>query len=241
MRKPFLWERLFFCIMNNLSIAHKQLLLQRFEAVLTAERRQKFEHVWLQRNSCLRLVLENIYQPLNASAIVRTADALGIHNLHIVENEHPWTINRKISKGALDWLDIEHSHSIQNTLLTLKTKGFEIAVTDFTPNAIAVYDYKPTRPVAVLMGTELTGISDEARAMADVSLVVPMRGFTQSLNVSVAAGIVLSQLTPATRELCGAFPYSEEEKLDALLHWSKNAIYWSDTIIRDFQKEVVGL
>ncbi len=224
--------------MENLTIEQKIELLRRFEEVLTPERRSRFEEVWNQRNSCLRLVLENIYQSLNASAIVRTADALGIHHLHIVEDEHPWTVNRKISKGALDWLDLESSKSIESTLLSLKSQGFEIAVTDFSPEAISIYDYKPEKPVAVLMGTELTGISETARKWADVSLVVPMMGFTQSLNVSVAAGIVLSQLSPRTRELNHEFPFSEEQKLDALLLWSKNAIYWSNTIIEQFQKEI---
>lgn len=230
-------ERLFFYLMENLSYAQKLDLLRRFEEVLTPERRQRFEDVWHQRNSCLRLVLENIYQPLNASAIVRTSDALGVHHLHIVEDEHPWTINRKISKGALDWLDIENSKSIEKTLLSLKSKGFEIAVTDFTAESISIYDYRPERPVAVLMGTELTGISETARKMADVSLVIPMKGFTQSLNVSVAAGIVLSQLSPHTRALNSTFPYSEEDKLDAMLLWSRNAIYWSKTIIKEFVQE----
>ncbi len=230
-------ERLFFYLMENLSIKQKQELLRRFEEVLTPERRQRFDEVWGQRNSCLRLVLENIYQSLNASAIVRTADALGIHHLHIVEDEHPWTINRKISKGALDWLQLENTKSVENTLLSLKSKGFQIAVTDFTPDSISIYDYNPTSPVAVVMGTELTGISETARKMADVSLVIPMMGFTQSLNVSVAAGIVLSQLSPKTRALNDTFPYSEEQRLDAMLHWSKNAIYWSNTIVAQFMSE----
>jgi tRNA (guanosine-2'-O-)-methyltransferase len=230
-------ERLFFYLMENLSIKQKQELLRRFEEVLTPERRQRFDEVWGQRNSCLRLVLENIYQSLNASAIIRTADALGIHHLHIVEDEHPWTINRKISKGALDWLQLENTKSVENTLLSLKSKGFQIAVTDFTPDSISIYDYNPTSPVAVVMGTELTGISETARKMADVSLVIPMMGFTQSLNVSVAAGIVLSQLSPKTRALNDTFPYSEEQRLDAMLHWSKNAIYWSNTIVAQFMSE----
>lgn len=230
-------ERLFFYLMENLSIKQKQELLRRFEEVLTPERRQRFDEVWGHRNSCLRLVLENIYQSLNASAIVRTADALGIHHLHIVEDEHPWTINRKISKGALDWLQLENTKSVENTLLSLKSKGFQIAVTDFTPDSISIYDYNPTSPVAVVMGTELTGISETARKMADVSLVIPMMGFTQSLNVSVAAGIVLSQLSPKTRALNDTFPYSEEQRLDAMLHWSKNAIYWSNTIVAQFMSE----
>jgi tRNA (guanosine-2'-O-)-methyltransferase len=230
-------ERLFFYLMENLSIKQKQELLRRFEEVLTPERRQRFDEVWGHRNSCLRLVLENIYQSLNASAIVRTADALGIHHLHIVEDEHPWTINRKISKGALDWLQLENTKSVENTLLSLKSKGFQIAVTDFTPDSISIYDYNPTSPVAVVMGTELTGISETARKMADVSLVIPMMGFTQSLNVSVAAGIVLSQLSPKTRALNDTFPYSEEQRLNAMLHWSKNAIYWSNTIVAQFMSE----
>ena len=137
----------------------------------------------------------------------------------------------------MDWLDIENSKSIEKSLLSLKSKGFEIAVTDFTAESISIYDYRPKRPVAVLMGTELTGISETARKMADVSLVIPMKGFTQSLNVSVAAGIVLSQLSPHTRALNSTFPYSEEDKLDAMLLWSRNAIYWSKTIIKEFVQE----
>ncbi|MEY2938147.1 MAG: hypothetical protein RL062_736, partial [Bacteroidota bacterium] len=143
-------------------------MLQRFAEVLTPDRMERFEQVWMQRNPCVRLILENIYQPLNASAIVRTADALGVHHLHVVENEHPWTINRKIAKGALDWLDIEHSKDIAGTLDGLKRQGFEIAVTDFSETAISIYDYQPQKPVAVLMGTELTGISQVAREKADV-------------------------------------------------------------------------
>jgi tRNA (guanosine-2'-O-)-methyltransferase len=224
--------------MRDLSTQQKQLLLQRFAEVLTPDRMERFEQVWMQRNPCVRLILENIYQPLNASAIVRTADALGVHHLHVVENEHPWTINRKIAKGALDWLDIEHSKDIAGTLDGLKRQGFEIAVTDFSETAISIYDYQPQKPVAVLMGTELTGISQVARENADVSLVIPMMGFTQSLNVSVAAGIVLSQIAPATRKLKERFPFTEEQRLDAMLHWSKNAIYWSDTIVAQFMSEI---
>ena len=238
MRKPFLLERLFFYIMQNFTLSQKQELFRRVEEVLTPDRRIRFDQVWGQRNSCLRLVLENIYQSLNASAIVRTADALGIHHLHIVEDEHPWTMNRKISKGALDWLELEKSKSTASTLLSLKAKGFQIAVTDFTPDAISIYDFKPTSPVAVIMGTELTGISEIAKSMADVSLVIPMMGFTQSLNVSVASGIILSQLSPITRALNESFPYSEEQRLDAMLHWSKNAIYWSNTIVDQFESEI---
>ncbi len=212
-------------------------MLQRFEEVLTPDRISRFEQVWNQRNPCVRLILENIYQALNASAILRTADALGIHHLHVVENEHPWTINRKIAKGALDWLEIEHSKDIAATIMDLKSKGFEIAVTDVSDDAISIYDYRPQKSVAVLMGTELTGISQTAREMADVSLVIPMMGFTQSLNVSVAAGIVLSQISPSTRSLREHFSFSEEQKLDAFLHWSKNSIYWSDSIVQKFMEE----
>jgi tRNA (guanosine-2'-O-)-methyltransferase len=204
---------------------------------LTAEKQQKFEQVWNQRNTCLHIVLENIYQSLNASAIVRSADALGVHYLHVLEDEHPWEMNRKISKGAMDWMDIQKSKDPREMMMSLKSKGFELVVTDFSPNAIAIEDYQPQRPVALVMGTELTGISDVARELADVSVVIPMSGFSQSLNVSVATGIAVAQLSRKTMQLKTMFPPSEEDRLDALNLWSRNTIYWSDQIMRDFLAE----
>lgn len=220
-----------------MTLDQKKALYQRFCSVLTPDRQQKFEQVWNQRNTCLHLVLENIYQSLNASAIVRTADALGVQYLHVLEDEHPWEMNRKISKGAMDWMDIQRSKDPREMMLSLKSKGFELVVTDFSPNAIDIEDYHPQRPVALVMGTELTGISDVARELADVQVVIPMSGFSQSLNVSVATGIAVSQLSRKTMHLKSTFPPTEEERLDALNLWSKNAIYWSDQIIRDFSAE----
>jgi tRNA (guanosine-2'-O-)-methyltransferase len=220
-----------------MTLDQKKALYQRFCSVLTPERQQKFEQVWNQRNTCLHLVLENIYQSLNASAIVRTADAMGVQYLHVLEDEHPWEMNRKISKGAMDWMDIQRSKDPREMMLSLKSKGFELVVTDFSPNAIDIEDYHPQRPVALVMGTELTGISDVARELADVQVVIPMSGFSQSLNVSVATGIAVSQLSRKTMHLKSTFPPTEEERLDALNHWSKNAIYWSDQIVRDFLAE----
>ena len=226
-----------FFLASYMTLDQKIALYQAFCKVLTPERQLKFEQVWEQRNTCLHLVLENIYQSLNASAIVRTADALGIHYLHVVEDEHPWEINRKISKGALDWLDIQRSKNAREMMLSLKSIGFELAVTDFSPSAIPIEDYEPKRPVALVMGTELSGISDVARELADVQLIIPMSGFSQSLNVSVATGIAVSQLSRKTMQLKEQFPPSTEERYDALNLWSKNAIYWSDQIIKDFSVE----
>ena len=220
-----------------MTLDQKKLLYQKFCAVLTAEKQEKFEQVWNQRNTCLHLVLENIYQSLNASAIVRSADALGVHYLHVLEDEHPWEMNRKISKGAMDWMDIQRCKDPREMMLSLKSKGFELVVTDFSPNAIDIEDYHPQRPVALVMGTELTGISDTARELADVQVVIPMSGFSQSLNVSVATGIAVAQLSRKTMFLKEKFPPAEEERMDALNLWAKNTIYWSDQIIKDFELE----
>jgi len=223
--------------MQNLPLEQKKALYFHLSKHLSATKIPLFEQVWSQRNSALRLVLENIYQPLNASAILRSADALGIHWVDVIENEHPWTINRKIAKGALDWLKIQRHQSVSEVLLPLKQKGFQIVATDFAPTAISIHDFIPTRPVALVMGTELTGISEEVKEMADVSLVIPMSGFSKSLNVSVAAGIALSHLTPRTQQLCSAFPFDEEEKYDTLIQWACHSIYWSDTLVREFMEQ----
>lgn len=224
--------------MQTLHLEQKKALYFHLSKHLSATKVPLFEQVWSQRNSALRLVLENIYQPLNASAILRTADALGVHWIDVVENEHPWTINRKIAKGALDWLKIEKHQEVAFVLNQAKSKGFEIAVTDFSPEAISIYEYIPNRPVALVMGTELSGISKEVKEMADVSLVIPMTGFSKSLNVSVAAGIVLSHLAPHTQKLCAQFPFLEEEKYDTLIQWACHSIYWSDTLVKEFMDEI---
>jgi tRNA (guanosine-2'-O-)-methyltransferase len=220
-----------------MTLDQKKVLYQKFCGVLTAEKQAKFEQVWNQRNTCLHLVLENIYQSLNASAIVRTADALGVHYLHVLEDEHPWEINRKIAKGAMDWMDIQRGKDPREMMMSLKSKGFELVVTDFSPDAIDIQDYHPQRPVALVMGTELTGISEVARELADVKVVIPMSGFSQSLNVSVATGIAVAQLYRKTMFLKEKFPPAYEERIDALNLWAKNTIYWSDQIIKDFELE----
>ncbi len=224
--------------MQSLSLKQKKELFLHLSKHLSETKLPLFEQVWSNRNSALRLVLENIYQPLNASAILRTADALGVHWIDVVENEHPWTINRKIAKGALDWLKIEKHQEVTAVLNLAKLQGFEIAVTDFSPEAISIYEYVPTRPVALVMGTELSGISKKVKEMADVSLVIPMTGFSKSLNVSVAAGIAISHLTLPTQSLSSQFPFQEEEKYDAFIQWARHSIYWSDALVKEFMEEI---
>jgi tRNA (guanosine-2'-O-)-methyltransferase len=223
--------------MRTLDLGQKKALYLHLCQHLSPNKITLFDQVWSQRNSALRLVLENIYQPLNASAILRTADALGIHWVDVIENEHPWTINRKIAKGALDWLHIQRHQAVEEVLLDLKKKGFQIVVTDFSPEAISIHDFVPEKPVALVMGTELSGISSIVKEMADVAVVIPMTGFSKSLNVSVAAGIALSHLTPHTQQLCSAFPFDEDEKYDALIQWACHSIYWSDTLVREFMEQ----
>jgi tRNA (guanosine-2'-O-)-methyltransferase len=220
--------------MDHLSTGQKKALYEHLSAHLSDAKKELFSQVWSQRNSALRLVLENIYQPLNASAILRTADALGVHWIDVIDNEHPWTINRKIAKGALDWLKIQNHSNVEKVLLDLKAKGYMIAVTDFSPEAISIYDFIPEQPVALVMGTELSGISSTVKQCADVSLVIPMSGFSQSLNVSVAAGVALSHLSTSTKRISGIHRFTDEEKWDTMVQWASHSIYWSDTLIKEF-------
>ena len=223
--------------MQSLDVDQKRALYFYLSKHLSESKISLFDQVWSQRNSALRLVLENIYQPLNASAILRTADALGVHSIDVIDDQHPWTINRKIAKGALDWLKIKNHDAVERVLIDLKQKGFMIAVTDFSPEAISIHDFIPTQPVALVMGTELTGISPAVKQMADVALVIPMKGFSKSLNVSVAAGIALSHLSPYTQLLSKQFPFDEDEKYNTLIQWACHSIYWSDKLVREFMEQ----
>jgi tRNA (guanosine-2'-O-)-methyltransferase len=225
---------------KNLSRADKERWYATLEPHIPGNKYARFASVLAYRNPCLRLVLENIYQSLNASAILRTAESYGVQHVHIVEDEHPWPYNRKIAKGAGDWMTMHKHRNSVDALEQLKSQGFLIATTAFTEDAVDINQWQAEQPVALVMGTELSGATEAALQLADVKLIIPTQGFTQSLNVSVAAGIALHQLNGVTRTLIPQHPFSEEELLDIRIAWAMRSVYWSDHLFESFKNTLLG-
>jgi tRNA (guanosine-2'-O-)-methyltransferase len=160
--------------------------------VPTKERIQKVRKVLSQRQPDLRIVLEEVTNTHNASAVVRTCDAAGILYLDIISSAgEPFPINEAISTRAEKWLHFNYYHSTAECLEKLKGKGFKIAATFLDDKSIPYTSVDYTQPLAVVFGNESEGISEEARNLADYIIKIPMIGMVQSLNLSVSVGVIL--------------------------------------------------
>lgn len=203
---------------------------------LTEHKRQLFDTVLLERTRHVTLIMEDLYQAQNTSAIQRSAESFGIQDLHIIENKHTFTHHRRISKGSADWLTMHRynnagSNNTEACLNALKHAGYQIVVTALHEKTTALHEVDLSRKTAVLMGTELTGASPTAMEMADAYMKIPMVGFTESLNVSVASAIIMQHLTHRMRQEDRPWQLSENEKLLLKIEWAKRAIYWSKYIV----------
>jgi tRNA (guanosine-2'-O-)-methyltransferase len=203
---------------------------------LTENKRNLFERILAERTRHVTLVMEDLYQAQNTSAIQRSAESFGVQDLHIIENKHTFSHHRRISKGSSDWLSMHRYNAAgkNNTevcLQALKSNGYQIVVTALHEKTIDLHEVDLSEKTAVLMGTELTGASEAAMQMADVYMKIPTVGFTESLNVSVASAIIMQHLTQRMRDEGQAWQMTEEEKLQLKIEWAKRSIYWSKYIV----------
>jgi len=161
---------------------------------LLPERKVRIDEVVANRTRTLTVVMEAFCDPQNVNAVVRTCEAFGIQELHVVEGPmKPYDRNKKISQNADKWVDVRRWRSTRECLGHLKADGFAVYVTHLDARARPLGELSFAGKVALVFGNESRGVSDEALALADASYLIPMRGFVQSLNVSVAAAISLAQ------------------------------------------------
>ena len=166
---------------------------------LTDARKQRFAEVLGQRTNWVTAVTEDLFDPHNISAVLRSCDGFGIQSAHIIEVNNPYRVSPGVAKGAAKWLDIERHTDTTHALRDLKSRGFAICCTtphtdDTTPEELPL-----DRPVALVFGSEGPGITDAARAEADHFVRIPMYGFTESFNISVAAALTLQTVTRRVR------------------------------------------
>lgn len=160
---------------------------------MTEERCAKLDAVLSRRTRHFTLVLEDLYDPHNISAIIRTCEVFGIQNVHIIEELNSYRINRDILKGALKWMTIRRYKQRATCMRLLREQGFRIAVAS-TNTTTTLSELDLTVPIAFYLGTELAGNHPDTLAQADVEFILPQYGITESLNVSVAAGVLLARV-----------------------------------------------
>lgn len=192
---------------------------------LTEARRRRFEEVLALRMRWVTVVTEDLYDPHNISAVLRSCDGFGIQSAHIIEASNPFRTSPGVSKGAYKWLDIRRHTETTSALRKLKANGYAICCTtphtdDTTPAALPL-----DRPVALVFGSEGPGISEAARAEADHFVRIPMYGFTESFNISVAAALTLQTITDRVRALPDAdWHIPASERLRILGDWAERTV-----------------
>ncbi|WP_299837675.1 RNA methyltransferase [uncultured Tenacibaculum sp.] len=203
-------------------------LLKYLEGYVTDNRKATFKEVLSNRTRHFTVVLENIFQPHNASAVVRSCDIFGIQDVYTIENSYLNKVSRKIAKGSQKWLDFHRFKSeVSNTqecFSELKENGYQIIAT--TPHNDSCYlsDFDISKKSAFVFGVEREGVSDFMMENADGYLKVPMVGFTESLNISVAAAIVLQDVTTRLRKSELDWKLTEQEQLEIYSEWIEKSI-----------------
>lgn len=216
-------------------------LLEYMLSYLSENRLSNFNKVVNFRTRHLTVVLEDIYHPQNASAVIRTCDIYGVQDLNIIENRNTFEVNPKVVIGSSKWIDLhKYSEAKNNTvesLKELKKQGYRIVATSPHANGYTIHDLPLDDKIALCFGTEETGLSKEALELADDHVVIPMFGFTESFNISVSAAICLSHITKRLHESEIDWELSDEEKKALLLEWAVKSVQRGEEIRDDFLKK----
>ncbi len=221
----------------------EQPLIHYLSSFATPERVQLFKKVLESRTSYLTVVLEDIFQPQNASAVLRTCDCFGIQHVHIIENRNQFTVDREVAMGASKWLSL-HKYNDKKTnsreaIRLLKKEGYRIVATTPHQNDLLLPDFDLLKgKAAIVFGSELPGVSDIVKEEADEFLKIPMYGFTESFNISVSAAIVLYELSKQLREQPTIdWRLSETEKREIMLRWLRSSIKRSNLLEKRFLRD----
>jgi tRNA (guanosine-2'-O-)-methyltransferase len=194
------------------------------ENILTDNRKEKFLKVLENRTKHFTIVVEDIFQMHNTSAVMRSCEIFGIQELNVIEQRYGKCIDKEIAMGAQKWVDINTYDSITKCIDTVKEQGYQIIATSPHENDCLMEDFDITKPSALFFGTERDGLSEEIVKRVDGFLKIPMVGFTESLNISVSAAIIIQNVTNRLRSSNIDWHLSEQEILEKRLSWAKNSI-----------------
>ncbi len=206
---------------------------------VTEERKKRFDEVIKNRTRHVTIGLEDIFQPHNASAVLRSCDCFGIQDVHIIENENKYTINPDVALGSYKWLSLNRYNKKENNntlscIDTLKKNGYAIAVTSPHKDSYTIENVPLDKKLALFFGTELEGMSEQLEKNAEVFVKIPMMGFTESFNISVAAALSMYTLSNRLRKENVKWQITEMEKEEILLQWFRNTIPRAELLEKDF-------
>ncbi len=230
---------------KELSFEQKEQLYRQLCQMLAPERVALIEKNIEKRTDWLTAVVEDVYQPHNASAVLRTCDCLGLQQVHIIENHNEYRVNPDVALGASYWLDLyRYNRKAENTadcFQKLKAQGYKIVATLPAEKDVSLPQIDVSSPLALVFGNELEGLSQTVKDMADVCMKIPMYGFTESYNISVSAAISLYTLNEKLRSSNIDYSLGKERRLDTLIKWAKHSIRHSDKVEKELIKRLFNL
>jgi len=220
--------------MRKLSVEQKQILLDKLLESISDHKQALFNQNIKNRTRHLTVVIEDIFQSHNASAVLRSADCFGIQDVHIIENRNEYNINPDVALGSSKWIQLHKYNSFENNTAAafekLREEGYQIVATTPHKDDIMLDELDINKKTAIVFGTELEGLSDFAIDNADIRMKIPMYGFTESFNISVSAALSMHHLSEKLRKSDIDWSLSKEEKIEVLLNWAKSVVKSSEQI-----------
>lgn len=212
-------------------------LLSYLEDFISEERRNRFITILKERTKFITVAIEDVYQMHNTSAVIRSCESFGIQEAHLIEGRFGKRLDKNIAMGAQQWVDIHRYDSCTEAIGNLRAKGYKIIATTPHTDSSHLSDFNLDSKIALFFGTEREGLSDEVLSQADSFLKIPMVGFTESLNISVSAAIILQDLTSRLKKSTLEWELKPSEIIEKRLDWTKKSIKSIEEImIRFYQR-----
>ncbi len=211
-------------------------LLNYLQSFITERRKELFQDIVSKRTRHFTVVTEDVYQLHNTSAVMRSCDVFGIQDLHVIEEKYGQRIEKEIAMGAPTWVSIHRYTTTQQCLDSLKAKDYQIVAATPHNDSQYLHDFNIDKKTAFFFGKEKDGLSDMVLNQADACIKIPMYGFTESLNISVSAAIILQHVVTNLKNSSIPWQLSDTEQADLMLDWTKKSIKSIDQILENYNK-----
>jgi tRNA (guanosine-2'-O-)-methyltransferase len=219
-------------------LEYQKALTDYLDGFVSERRKGRLVEVLEERTNHLTVVLEDVYQSHNFSAVLRSADIFGIQNIHFIENRNKYKISEDVSMGSTQWLTLNRYQKFENNtrecITQLKNKGYRIVATSLNERSVTLDQLNVDKPIALIFGTELTGISEDVQDMADEFVYLPMFGFTESFNISVCAALCMHELSTKIRAQVPDYKLTDAERKEIYLEWLKVSVKKHELMIKEF-------
>ena len=223
----------------------RQHVIDYLSGFINEARRARLQRVLRERTRHITVVLEDVYQPQNASAVVRTCECLGIQELHVIENRYEYRLNPAVVQGSSKWIELvkhnrEDEDNTRPCIEALKQRGYRVIAMDPAPGGKTVEQLDISGKLALCFGSEEPGLSASLVELADETVRIPLHGFTQSYNLSVSAGISLYTLVTALRHSGVDWRLDEQDATELHIKWLALSTPARERLLEDYLERLEG-